>query len=155
MDLSVTVTNRPAPSSLNVEIWGPGEFGEKKVLSFVVYGFGTCVCHLNPFKLEMGALLYMQNKYLHSRQRKWEKLRRISIERTLDIWENVKENRELWEGWRILISFSLGLFFIEIILIQTSSVKFKQKGVVTWGVEPVTTLKNGWCIEIENQFGWY
>lgn len=70
MDLSVTVTNRPAPSSLNVEICGPGEFGEKKILSFVVYGFETCVCHLNPFKLEMGALLYMQNKYLHGRQRK-------------------------------------------------------------------------------------
>ena len=56
-----------------------------------------------------------------------KKIRRISIERTLDIWENVKENRELTEEWRILISFSLGLFSIETILLQIRSVKFRQK----------------------------
>ena len=56
-----------------------------------------------------------------------KKIRRISIERTLDIWENVKENRELKEEWRILISFSLGPFSFETILLQISSVKFRQK----------------------------
>ena len=49
------------------------------------------------------------------------------LEEILDIWENVKENRELKEEWRILISFSLGPFSFETILLQISSVKFRQK----------------------------
>ena len=66
------------------------------------------------------------NTFMASKENE-KKIRRLSIERTLDIWENVKENRELREEWRILISFSLGLFSVETILLQISSVKFRQK----------------------------
>lgn len=74
LDLSVIITNRPAPSFLTVEICGLGRFGEKNFsLLFFTSRFETCVCHLNPFKLEMGALLHMSNKHFHGWQRKWEK----------------------------------------------------------------------------------
>lgn len=70
-DLSVIVTNRPALSFLTVEICGLGRFGEKNFsLLFFTSRFETCVCHLNSFKLEMGALLLMSNKHFHGWQRK-------------------------------------------------------------------------------------
>ena len=71
VDLSVIITNRPAPCFITVEICGMGRFGEKNFsLLFFTSRFETCVCHLNPFKLEMGALLYMSNKCFHGWQRK-------------------------------------------------------------------------------------
>lgn len=71
VDLLVIITNRPVPCFLTVEICGLGRFGKKNFsLLFFTSRFETCVCHLNPFKLEMGALLYMSNKHFHGWQRK-------------------------------------------------------------------------------------
>ena len=136
---------RTDPLLLNVKICGPDRFGEETLrLLFFAPGLKPVFAHLNP-PLEIDALISMQNKCFHGRQRKWEKPGRISIERTLDIWENVKENKGADGGMRILISCSSGLSPLRL-LISDKSYEIQPKESLGREAEPLDPVENsGLC----------